>query len=289
MSGASGKLGQAIVAQLAAMGAGEDVVAISRTPDAVAFGLGQDIERRAGDYDDPALLASAYAGLDRLVIIPSAEMRPGIRSRQFLAAIDAALAAGVGHIVLVSAMGTRKQEEPHIIAPYWIGEQHLMRNAPAWTIVRMNYYAESFADDARMAADAGVLVGLRDNRVAYLSRDDLAAAVAGVLLGEGHEGAIYSATGPKSFDGAERAALAARFTGRPIDFMVVPEDQLRASLTQAGIPEELANAIISIQSDYAAGNYDIVTGDVERLSGRPPRSLESLLASMGRIEAGEAR
>ncbi|WP_167537955.1 NAD(P)H-binding protein [Sphingobium chlorophenolicum] len=179
MSGASGKLGQAILAELAARGADAQVVAISRTPLAVTSSM----ERRAGDYDDPALLASAYAGLDRLVIIPSAEMRPGIRSRQFAAAIDAALAAGVGHVVLVSAMGTRKREEPHIIAPYWVGEQHLMRSAPAWTIVRMNYYAESFADDARMAADAGVLVGLRDNRVAYVSRDDLAAAVAGVLLG----------------------------------------------------------------------------------------------------------
>ncbi|WP_049786008.1 hypothetical protein [Sphingobium chlorophenolicum] len=76
----------------------------------------------------------------------------------------------------------------------------------------------------------------------------------------GHEGAIYSATGPRSFDGAERAALAAKFTGRPVDFMIVPEDQLRASLTQAGIPEELANAIISIQSDYAAGMHQAVHG-----------------------------
>lgn len=276
VSGASGKLGQAIVAELAARAQGDEIVAISRTPDGVASG----VEGRRGDYDDAGLLASAYSGLDRIVLIPSADMQPGARSKQFVTAIDTAVAAGIKHIVLISAMGTRKQAEPHIIAPYWVAEQHLMRTAPAWTIVRMNYYAESFADDARMAAESGALIGLGENRVAYVSRDDLAAAAAGVLLGEGHDGAIYSATGPKSLGGAERAALAAQFTGRPVNFLVVSEDQLRASLDQVGIPGDLANAIVSIQSDYAAGQYDIMTGDVERLSGRPPRSLESVLASL---------
>jgi NAD(P)H dehydrogenase (quinone) len=281
VSGASGKLGKAILADIAVRAAGVEVVAISRTPDLVAG----RVERRRGDYDDPQGLRAAYAGLDRLALIPSPDLRRDIRSRQFLVAIDAAVAAGVAHIVLVSAIGTRKQEEPHIIAPYWVGEQHLMKTALTWTIVRMNYYAESFADDARMAADAGALTGLADNRVAYVSREDLAGAVAGVLFGEGHEGAIYSATGPRSFTGPERAALAAQFTGKPVDFVVVTEDQLRRSLARAGMPADLANAIASIQADYAAGTYDIVTGDAKRLSGREPRTLEEVLNGLSRRPA----
>jgi NAD(P)H dehydrogenase (quinone) len=65
-----------------------------------------------------------------------------------------------------------------------------------------------------------------------------------------------------------------------VDFVVVTEAQLRNSLAQAGIPTDLANAIVSIQSDYAAGAYDIVTGDVQRLSGRAPRTLESVLSAV---------
>lgn len=276
VSGASGKLGKTILAEIAGRNAGVEVVAISRTPGSVAGGL----EGRLGDYDRPETLAAAYAGIDRLVIIPSAEMRKDVRSKQFISAIDAALAAGVKHIVLVSAIGTRRKEEPHIIAPYWVGEQHLMRTAPAWTIVRMNYYAESFADDANMSAGSGTLIGLGDNRVAYVSRDDLAAAIAGVLVTEGHEGAIYSATGPQSFTGPERAAIAARFTGKPIEFAVVTEDQLRGGLTRMGLPTELTNAIVSIQADYASGTYDVVTGDVERLSGRAPKTLDAVLGGL---------
>ncbi len=277
ISGASGQLGQAILADLAARDADAHVVAISRTPGS----LGGGIEAREGDYDRPATLASAYAGLDRLVIIPSADMQPGVRAKQFVAAIDAAVAAGVGHILLVSAAGTRKKAEPHIIAPYWAGEQHLMKVAPAWTIVRMNYYAEAFALDAQMAAGAGILAALGEGRVAYVSRGDLAAAVVGVLIGEGHDGAIYSATGPHAFTGAERAAIASELVGQPIGFAVVTEAAMRGGLEQAGLPEELRNAILSIQADYAAGTYDIVTGDVERLAGRPPKTLADVLKETG--------
>jgi NAD(P)H dehydrogenase (quinone) len=49
--------------------------------------------------------------------------------------------------------------------------------------------------------------------------------------------------------------MAARFTGRPVDFVIVTEEQLRASLAQAGIPADLAKAIVSIPSDYLTGDY----------------------------------
>ncbi|MCB8878225.1 NAD(P)H-binding protein [Acidisoma silvae] len=276
ISGASGNLGRAVLAEIAIRNAGAEVVAISRTPDS----LGSGVEGRLGDYDRPETLASAYAGINRLVIIPSADLRKGIRGKQLIAAIDAAVAAGVEQVVLVSAVGTRKQEEPHIGAAYWAGEQHLIKVAPAWTVVRMSYYAEAFAGDAQMSAGMGVLTGLNENRVAYVSRDDVAAAVVGVLIGDGHEGAIYSATGPKSFTGAERAATATAFVGKPFGFVVVTEEQLRGGLAQAGLPDDVVNAVVSIQSDYARGAFDIVTGDVEHLSGRAPRALEDVLNAL---------
>lgn len=273
ISGASGQLGKAVLAEVAARRADVKRVAISRTPDA----SGGDIEGRLGDYDRPQTLAAAYAGLDRLLIIPSADLREGVRSAQHVAAIDAAVTAGVKHIVLLSALGTRKQEEPANGASYWVAEQHLIKTAPAWTILRMGYYAEAFAQEAQMSAATGVLTGLSDSRVSYVARDDVAAAAAGVLVGEGHVGAIYSATGPHSLSGAERAAAASRFTGKPFGFAVLTEEALRGGLVQAGLPQDVVNVVVSIQSDFAAGAFDIVTGHVQRLSGRAPKTLQQVL------------
>jgi len=114
VNGASGQLGKQVIAELRERGPDHDIVAISRTP----ASLDPAVEGRFGDYDKPDSLATAYAGLDRLVLIPTTDLEPGHRTAQFVAAIDAAVAAGVKHIALVSAAGTKKAEEPSMDAAY---------------------------------------------------------------------------------------------------------------------------------------------------------------------------
>ena len=267
VSGASGHLGRAVVSELLQRPDGHEVVAITRTPETVSG----PAQGRFGDYNRPESLAEAYAGLDRLLIITTVDPEPGKRGTQNVAAIDAAVRAGVKHIVLM-------EEEPALGASYWRGEQHLIATAPAWTILRMNFYAEAFVQLAQAALGQGVLTGLAENRAAFVARGDVAAAAAGILIGDGHAGAIYNATGPERLSGAERAALIADITGRSLAFRVITEEQLRAGLTQAGLPAGAVNIVAGIQASFAAGAFDIVTGDVERLGGRPPRPLRDVLA-----------
>lgn len=275
VSGASGNLGQAVVRELLERAQGHSVVAISRTPEKA----GASVEGRFGDYDQPESLAEAYAGLDGLLIIPTGDLRPGKRGEQNVTAIDAAVKAGVGHIVLMSSAGTREQAEPHIGASYWAGEQALIKNAPRWTILRMNYYAEALAQEAAMSLGSGALTGLAENRVAFVSRDDVGAAAAGILLGEGHAGAIYNATGSRTYSGEQRAALVSELAGKPVAFAALSDEVLRGGMTQMGLPADVVNTVLSIQSEFAAGAFDIVTGDVEHLAGRPPKALRDVLAS----------
>jgi NAD(P)H dehydrogenase (quinone) len=275
ISGASGNLGSAIVRELQTRNQGHRIIAISRTPESAPDG----VEGRLGDHDKPETLASAYAGLDRLVLIPTSDLRPGVRGAQNEAAIAAAVATGVKHIVLLSATGTREQEEPAIGASYWRGEQALIKSAPRWTILRMNYYAETLADEAQTAAKSSMLTGFAENKVAFIGREDVAAAAAGILLGEGHSGAIYNATGSKAYTGAERAALFSEILGVPVKFAVIPVEALRGGMAQMGLPEHLINTVVAIQQDFASGAFDVITGDVEKLSGRPPIDLRDLLAA----------
>jgi NAD(P)H dehydrogenase (quinone) len=143
----------------------------------------------------------------------------------------------------------------------------------------MNYYAEALAQEAAMSAASGAIVGLAENRVAFVAREDVGAAAAGILLGEGHSGAIYNATGPRTWSGADRAELIAQITGQPVGFAVVPDSALRDGMTQMGLPEDVVNTVLGIQSEFTLGALDIVTGDVERLSGRAPKPLRDVLAA----------
>jgi NAD(P)H dehydrogenase (quinone) len=274
VGGASGNLGRAVLRELAARAKNHKIIAISRTPETAA-----GVEGRHADYERPDTLVEAYAGLDRLLLIPSSDIRPGKRGEQNVAAVNAAVQAGVKHIVLMSAAGTKEQHDPAIGASYWAGEQQLVKTAPKWTIVRMNYYAEALAWEAQMALKQGSLTGIAENRVAFLSRDDVAAAAAGVLIGEGHAGAIYNATGSKAYTGAERAALIAEVARKPLGFVTLPAETLRAGMARAGLPDAAVEAYIDIQTDFVDGAFDIVTGDVGRLAGRPPTSLRDALTS----------
>src|ERR1700752_1915926 len=101
VSGASGHLGRAVVSELLQRAGGHELVAITRTPETVSG----PAQGRFGDYDRPESLAQAYAGLDRLLIIPTLDA--GKRGAQNVAAIDGAVTAAVKHIVFMSAADAR--------------------------------------------------------------------------------------------------------------------------------------------------------------------------------------
>lgn len=275
ISGASGQLGQEVLSQLVQRGTQHSLIGVSRSPQ---IG-GTKFEGRFGDYNKPDSLAKAYEGLDRLLVIPSADLAPGVRGSQLRAAINAAKQAGVAQVFLMSAAGTHEAAAPSLGEAYWVGEQALIRTVTQWTILRMNYYAESMADEIKMALGGGVLAGLGDERVAYVSREDVAAAAAGALLGDGHAGAIYNLTGPATITGPDRAAIVSEIVGKSVSYAPITVDQLRMGLAQAGLPEVILDAMTEIKTSFIEGKFDVVTGDVERLAGRPARALREILAA----------
>ena len=96
--------------------------------------------------------------------------------------------------------------------------------------------------------------------------------------GSGKSTAIDCISGFQKLDSGKVVLADADITGRPLAFRVVTEQQLRAGLTQAGLPAGAVNIVVGIQASFAAGAFDIMTGDVERLGGRPPKPLRDVLA-----------
>jgi len=113
---------------------------------------------------------------------------------------------------------------------------------------------------------------------------DVAAVAAVVLTQPGHVGAHYDVTGPEALSYAEVAAKLTNATGRRITYVAAPDDAARQALLGTGLNEWFANALVGLYQDYRRSGSDgyaaQVTNAVERLTGRPARSLDNLLAEL---------
>jgi NAD(P)H dehydrogenase (quinone) len=131
-----------------------------------------------------------------------------------------------------------------------------------------------------MSLSTGVLAATALTPVNFVARDDLAAAAAGLLATEGeHHGAIYQGTGPGALAAPEWTTILSKAAGKPLAFVQVTPEQLGQGLKAAGLPPPIIDAVLSIKSMWAAGGFDVTTGDIERLSGRKPRSLAEVAAA----------
>ena len=272
ITGASGHLGTSVIRHSLKRIQASDIVAITRNPARLEKLSQQGIDVREGDFNQPAGLAAAFRGIERLLIIPTADLQPGVRSRQQASAINAAVSSGVQHLIYISTVSPRPAPDNVLFESHFTTEQKLITSAAAWTILRMSVYTDSLLDAARRAIASGSYAAVPGAPAAYIVRDDLGAAAAGILTTPGHEGITYHATGPVSITQAEVAAAIAKAGGKPVAFKEMTVAEQRSGLEAAGLPPVLVTGIVGFQAALRAGAFDLVTGDVARLSGNAAES-----------------
>jgi NAD(P)H dehydrogenase (quinone) len=273
----------AVVRHLLTRTSASDIVAITRTPEKLEAFSSQGVNVQMGDFNDRSGLEKAFSGVDRLLIIPGSDLTPNVRPPQHRTAISTAMTAGAGHIIYVSSVGARPGPSDGIMETHFATEQALITSGATWTLLRMSIYAEMLLDGAKQALSTHTYAALAGAPAAYIVRDDLAAAAAGLLTSNGHEGVTYHATGPASLTAAQIADIIAKVGRTTVQFSAITVAQLESGLAGFGLPPAVVNAISRFQQALQAGAFDVVTGDAERLSGRQSESVENFLSrSLGK-------
>jgi len=127
---------------------------------------------------------------------------------------------------------------------------------------------------------AGVIRGpAGDGRVAAVARADVADVAAAVLRAPGdHADATYLLTGPEALTFTEVAERAGALLGRQLTFEDETVEEAYASRKAAYDAEDWQlDAWVSTYTAIKDGSCAEVTGDVERVSGHPARTLEQAL------------
>ena len=154
--------------------------------------------------------------------------------------------------------------QPHIGT-----EKRLAGSGIPHTFLRNGWYTENFFAAAAHALESGQYFGASgDGRFSTASRKDFAEAAAIVLVG-GHDGEVLELAGDSAFTMEEFIKTLSEESGKPVAFVRVPEDAIKAGLMQAGLPEHVAAVVAD--SDAKAAD-DLLLDDSRTLSkliGRP--------------------
>jgi NAD(P)H dehydrogenase (quinone) len=271
VTGATGHLGGRIARLLAARGVPQRLVV--RSPARAPTLSGATVAQAS--YGDHGAVRAALEGLDVVLMVSAAESENRLEEHRTF--VDAAVDAGVRHLVYVSFFGAAPDATFLLARDHYATEQHIERTGLAWTYLRDNLYADFLP---MMAGQDGVVRGpAGDGRVSVVAQDDIAAAAVAVLLEpRAHQNCAYDLTGPESLTLAEATAVMTRVLGRPFSFQDETVEEAYASRGSYGAPRWQVDAWVSTYTAIASGELAPVSGDVERLTGRPPTSLADVLA-----------
>ena len=282
VTGAAGHLGRAVVGHLLDTQKVDAarIVAASRDPAKLADLAARGVAVRKGDFDDAASLESAFAGIDRLLIVSTDALAvPGQRLTQHKTAIAAAVKAGVKHLFYTSM--PKPDDSLVSFAPDHLGtEEAVKASGLAYTILRDAWYHDNLLHSLPHNLSTGTWYSASgDGRIATIARDDCARAIAAALASPTTPGdATYTLTGPAAITTDEIAAIAAEVAGKPLKVVRVSDEQLAAGLKGAGIPDFFATLLVSADANTRTGRFDIVTDDFEKLTGAKPQSLKDFLS-----------
>ena len=278
VTGATGEVGGRLARLLAASGHGQRLIVrdAARAPDLPGAEVAV-----FGGYDDAPGMQAACTGVHTLFLTSAREAED--RVAQHRRAVDAAVAAGVRRIVYLSFAGAAATATFTFARDHFHTEEHIRASGAAFTFSRQSLYLDLLP---LLAGEDGVIRGpAGEGRLAPVLRDDVADALHTIVTqASEHDGATYELTGPAAMTLRELAAALTAHGPRRVTFHDETLEEARASRASYGAPAWEVAGWISTYTAIAAGELDIVTDHVARLTGHEPVSVDAFLRTRDATE-----
>jgi NAD(P)H dehydrogenase (quinone) len=270
VTGATGQLGTLVIEFLLKNVPASQIVAAVRTPAKAAALAAKGIQVREADYNRPETLATAFAGVDKILLISSNEV--GRRIAQHTAVIDAAKATGVKLLAYTSLL--HADTSPLALAEEHLAtERYLQASGLSYSLLRNGWYLENQTAAIAPALQQGAFIGASaDGRFAAAARADFAEAAAVVLTTDAHANSIYELGGDVPYTRAELAAEVSRQTGKTIGYHNLPATEYEKILATF-LPAEAAHIIADAEAHAATGALDDASHTLSKLIGHPTTTL----------------
>lgn len=268
VTGASGKVGSEAVRILAAQH--YPTRALVRDPSRAPQ---VDVEVVSGDFDRPDTLDAATRGIDTVLLVS-----PAVPAQE-IAVIDSAVRNGITHVVKITSKASadspvdRRRGQAQI-------EAHLKATGVGYTLLRSNAYMQNLLALAPMIKQThGFVMSAGEGQVGMIDARDVGATAVAVAISPAvHAGQEYWLTGPVLITYTDVANELSEALGHVVHYHQISPDEHRAAMLQAGVPDVVATSNAQAFGVIAQGDAAWLSGDMESLTGTPPRTLHTFIA-----------
>jgi NAD(P)H dehydrogenase (quinone) len=196
---------------------------------------------------------------------------------------QAAKEAAVSTVVNMSQISARREAKSHAAFNHWVAERVFDWSGLAVTHLRPTFFAEAF-----LSGGQGIQDGIKDGLVrlpfgdegkhAPIAAEDRARVIATILeQPSGHQGKTYRLFGPKEYTFPQAVAQISEMLGREVTYERIPLDVYHEQMVKRVGPF-LAQHIIEVAKDHAAGVFSGTDEVIEQITGQPPMGLEAYIS-----------
>lgn len=258
--------------------------AMTRDPGKAEAFHQQGIKGVVGDFSSAKDLDRALQGVDRIFLVhtPSQELATNEKR-----VIDAAKNAGVERIVKISVYGCDPEVDIFLPRAHAAVEQYLKDSGIAYTLLRPHSFMQNLLGSLPTIQGQGLIYSnAGEAEIPLIDARDIGAVAAAVLYESGHEGKVYELTGPRAISYQEVAKSIGDAIGKQVDYVSVPDAAAQQGMTEAGFPKWLAEDLVALMKQWREGINVKPTKTVEKVLGRPARSIQDFANDFAGIFKG---
>ncbi|RYX99989.1 SDR family oxidoreductase [bacterium] len=279
ITGATGHLGSNTINFLLEKIEPSQVIALVRD-ESKASGLKEkEVDIRIGNYDDIVSLDKSMEGVTKVLLVAGTDEEN--RLQQHKNVIDAAKKAGVKFIAYTSrTLKDRDTIVNKLMEGHFQTEDYIKESGLNYAIFRNVLYMDAIPQFVGAKVfETGIFLPAGQGKVPFAVRQEMAEAIANVLISDIDGNKIYNFTASQSYSFDDIALTLTELSGKNVKYISPDKSVFESKMKERGLPELIIQKITGFLTDIKNGQEDEISADLENLLGRKPKSLKEGLKS----------
>jgi uncharacterized protein YbjT (DUF2867 family) len=283
ITGATGNVGSAVLDNLGTTDVG--LRALAHDESKARSLRDRGVEAIVGDFLQPETLSPALEGVGTVLLVTPIHPEQVTQASNV---IKAAKESGNDlRIVRLSVHQAFHQAPARNSRQHAEIEDELASSGLPYTLLRPTTFMQNTLMAARTVASEGrIYQPFKDGRLGMIDARDIGEVAAKVLAEEGHEGKVYTLTGPAAISFYDVAQALSEVLGKEVSYVPIPLEKAKEAMLDMGLSEWRADVLIEYAKAHSEGYSNFTTEDAEQLTGHPATSYKEFATDFERVFRG---